>query len=120
MIARLLSGRLAGYFDRPGLLAISSGAMIALSFPNPGLSFLAWVALVPLLIALEESPPRVAFRLGLTCGITAYAVILYWINIVIDPLRASSLVGQHPAVSAAGTLVGHVLRPERLMARVGE
>lgn len=69
-------------FDRRGLLAISSGLLIALSFPNPGLSFLAWIALIPLLIALEESSPRDAFRIGITCGITAYALILYWLNIV--------------------------------------
>ncbi|MGB9081457.1 MAG: apolipoprotein N-acyltransferase, partial [Desulfuromonadaceae bacterium] len=69
-------------FDRRGWLAIASGILIALSFPNPSLSFLAWVALIPLLIALEESSPREAFRVGLTCGITAYAFILYWLNIV--------------------------------------
>ncbi len=69
-------------FDRRGLLAIASGVLIALSFPNPGLSFLAWFSLVPVLIALEESSPRVAFRIGLTCGITGYAIILYWLNIV--------------------------------------
>jgi apolipoprotein N-acyltransferase len=82
MIARLLPGRLVRCFDRPGLLAVSSGAMIALSFPNPALSFLAWIALIPMLIAMEESSPRVAFRIGMTCGITAYAFILYWLNIV--------------------------------------
>lgn len=70
-------------FDRGGLLAMASGALIALSFPNSGLSFLAWIALVPLLIALEGTTPRTAFRLGLTCGLCAYAGILYWINIVI-------------------------------------
>ena len=69
-------------FDRRGWLAIASGVLIALSFPNPGLSFLAWIALIPMLIALEESSPRVAFRIGLTSGITAYALILYWLNIV--------------------------------------
>lgn len=69
-------------FDRRGLLAIASGILIALSFPTPGLSFLAWIALIPLLIALEESSPRTAFRVGMTCGISAYALILYWLNIV--------------------------------------
>ncbi|NTV48560.1 MAG: apolipoprotein N-acyltransferase [Geobacteraceae bacterium] len=64
------------------MLAIASGILIALSFPNPGFSFLAWVALVPLLIALEDIAPQTAFRIGLTCGITAYAIILYWLNIV--------------------------------------
>ncbi len=69
-------------FDRRGVLAIASGILIALSFPNPGLSFLAWIALIPLLIALEGSSPKEAFRIGLTCGIFAYAIILYWLNIV--------------------------------------
>ena len=72
----------AHYFDRRGCLAIASGVLIALSFPNPGFSFLAWVALIPVMIAMEESPPRVAFRIGMTCGITGYAIILYWLNIV--------------------------------------
>jgi apolipoprotein N-acyltransferase len=73
---------LRSFFDRRGLLAIVSGILIALSFPTPGLSFLAWIALIPLLIALEESSPRIAFRIGMTSGITAYAMILYWLNIV--------------------------------------
>ncbi|HIJ80987.1 MAG TPA: apolipoprotein N-acyltransferase [Desulfuromonadales bacterium] len=68
--------------DRRGLLAFTSGVLIALSFPTPGLSLLAWVALIPLLIALEDATPRIAFRVGMTCGITAYALILYWLNIV--------------------------------------
>jgi apolipoprotein N-acyltransferase len=70
------------FLDRRGCLAIASGILIALSFPNPGLSFLAWIALIPLLIAMEECSPREAFRIGLTCGITSYAFILYWLNIV--------------------------------------
>jgi len=82
-VSELISpSRLKELFDRRGWLAIASGILIALSFPNPSLSFLAWVALIPLLIALEESSPRTAFRVGLTCGITAYACILYWLNIV--------------------------------------
>ena len=82
MSGLISTSRFKELFDRRGLLAIASGILIALSFPNPSLSFLAWVALVPLLIALEECSPREAFRVGLTCGITAYAFILYWLNIV--------------------------------------
>jgi apolipoprotein N-acyltransferase len=69
--------------DRPGQLAIVSGVLIAFSFPNANLSFLAWIALIPLLIALEGAVPRTAFRIGFTCGLSAYAIILYWINIVV-------------------------------------
>lgn len=78
-----LHARLTSVFDRAALLAIASGILIALSFPTAGLSFLAWIALIPLLIALEGTTPRTAFRIGFTCGLTAYAIILYWINIVI-------------------------------------
>jgi apolipoprotein N-acyltransferase len=78
----LSTSRFMELFDRRGLLSIASGILIALSFPNPSLSFLAWVALIPLLIALEDSSPQTAFRIGLTCGITGYAFILYWLNIV--------------------------------------
>jgi len=74
---------LAAFFDRSGLLAMVSGALIALSFPTAGFSLLAWVALIPLLISLERVTLRQAFRLGFTCGLTAYAIILYWINIVV-------------------------------------
>jgi len=83
MTLRLLPASLERCFDRPGLLAISSGTMVALSFPNSGLSFLAWIALLPLLTALEGTDLRTAFRLGFTCGLVAYAGILYWINVVI-------------------------------------
>jgi apolipoprotein N-acyltransferase len=83
MSARLLPDRLTKVFDRAGLLAMVSGVMIALSFPNSGLSFLAWIALIPLLVSLEGTTPRTAFRLGFTCGFCAYAGILYWINVVI-------------------------------------
>jgi apolipoprotein N-acyltransferase len=83
MTVRLLTSQPLRFFDRPGLLAIVSGALIALSFPSSGLSFLAWIALIPLLIALEETDLRTAFRLGFTCGLVTYAGILYWINVVI-------------------------------------
>lgn len=82
MTLSLLSSYIVPIFDRRGLLSIASGVLIALSFPTPGFSFLAWIALIPMLVALEGSAPRTAFRIGITCGITAYALVLYWLNIV--------------------------------------
>lgn len=75
--------RIAAIFDRPTLFAITSGVLIALSFPNAGFSFMAWLALIPLLIALEGASLCTAFRVGFTCGVSAYSIILYWVNIVI-------------------------------------
>jgi len=82
MTLRLLRSYIVPIFDRRGMLSIASGVLIALSFPTPGLSFLAWIALIPMLVALEGSTPRTAFRIGMTCGFTAYAFVLYWLNIV--------------------------------------
>ncbi|WP_298268210.1 apolipoprotein N-acyltransferase [Geobacter sp.] len=78
--------RMSGYKAIPRrdyLMALLSGVLLALSFPTPGLSILAWVAFVPLLLACGRKDPRKAFRLGLVTGLSAYAGILYWINIVV-------------------------------------
>lgn len=64
------------------LLALVSGGMLALSFPRPGISLLAWFAFVPLFVAAAGASPKVGFKLGFTAGCAAYAGILYWINIV--------------------------------------
>lgn len=76
------------------LLAVASGVMLALSFPKPAISALAWFAFVPLLTAAAGVYPKVALRLGFAAGFTAYAGILYWLNIVMTtygklPLAAS-------------------------------
>src|SRR5512139_1328941 len=55
-----------------------SGLLLALAFPRPDLSLLAWVALVPLLLVMSRHP----FRSGFAAGGTFFAAILYWVNIV--------------------------------------
>ncbi len=67
---------------RDHLLAALSGVLLALSFPKPGLSILAWFAFVPLFLAIGRKSPRKALRLGFTCGMVAYGGIFYWLNIV--------------------------------------
>lgn len=66
----------------PTLLALFSGLLLALSFPKADLPFLAWIALIPLLIALEGQSPRNAFRLGFLSGLASYAGLIYWVTIV--------------------------------------
>jgi len=67
---------------RDYLLAVLSGVLVALSFPKPALSLLAWFAFVPLLMSLGKKDPEKAFKLGFVCGATAFAGLLYWLNIV--------------------------------------
>ncbi len=79
---------------RPALLAILSGVLIALSFPKADLSFLAWLALIPLLTSIEGRSACSAFKLAFLCGLTAYSGIIYWVVIVMGvyghlPLFAS-------------------------------
>lgn len=59
-----------------------SGVLLAVSFPLPGLSILAWCALVPLLVAIGQQSARNAFRLGFCTGFVSFVGILYWLNIV--------------------------------------
>jgi len=79
-------------------LALVSGALLALSFPRYGHPALAWIALVPLLVALAQRrhPPLKAFLLGLTSGFIYFAGTLYWTGTVIRtfggiPLPAAML-----------------------------
>jgi apolipoprotein N-acyltransferase len=67
---------------RDYILAVLSGVLIALAFPKPAMSFLAWIAFVPLFLAIGKKTPHQAFRLGFIAGLTAYAGLLYWLNIV--------------------------------------
>lgn len=63
------------------LLAAFSGILLFLIFPKFNCSILAWVALVPLLIAIESEGPKVSFGLGLLAGFVSFLGILYWIAI---------------------------------------
>ena len=77
--------------------AILAGVLLALSFPKPGLSPLAWIAFVPLLWSAAEASPRQAFRLGFASGMVAYAGIVYWLTIVMTsygklPLPVSAVL----------------------------
>lgn len=67
---------------RPWVNASLSGILLALSFPKPGLSILAWVAFLPLFYAVREKSAKNAFKFGFLSGFVAYAGIFYWLNIV--------------------------------------
>ncbi|MBT8332676.1 MAG: apolipoprotein N-acyltransferase, partial [Deltaproteobacteria bacterium] len=61
------------------LLAAVSGLLLTGSFPKIGLDWLAWFALVPLLVALANLSARESFRIGFITGLIHYLTLLYWV-----------------------------------------
>lgn len=60
-------------------LAAASGVLLVLSFPLFDYNSLAWVALVPLLIALRGKSIRSSFSLGLITGFISFTGTIYWV-----------------------------------------
>ncbi len=60
-----------------------SGLLLVLSFPKFGHGAVAWVALVPLLVALPGTRRWRAFRLGYVTGAVSALGLLYWIALVV-------------------------------------
>ncbi|MGE0446911.1 MAG: apolipoprotein N-acyltransferase [Vicinamibacterales bacterium] len=75
------------------LLALISGALLALSFPRYGTPAFAWIALVPLLVAisgwrgrpgpLPGVAPSRAFGYGLAAGLVYFIGTIYWTGTVV-------------------------------------
>jgi len=74
-------------------LAAASGALLALSFPRYGHPAFAWIALVPLLLALSGwrgragdlpgLPPLRALSAGMLTGIVYFVGTIYWTSTVL-------------------------------------
>ena len=70
---------------RSWLLSLCSAVLLILAYPSPDWGWLAWGALVPLLLAIEDQSPRCAFLLGYGCGFLSFLGILYWL-IYVSPV----------------------------------
>src|SRR5438067_1455514 len=81
--------------EQPGrggfLLAVAGGLLLAASFPALDLEPLAWVGLVPLLVAARGRRPRAAFALGWTGGLVFYLATVYWVAYTITHYTAVPL-----------------------------
>ena len=56
------------------LYAVLSGLMLTVSFPPGRGEWFVWIALIPLLAAIETQPNRNRFVLGLIAGMTHYRI----------------------------------------------
>ncbi|MBT0662929.1 apolipoprotein N-acyltransferase [Geobacter pelophilus] len=102
------------------LLAVLSGLLLALSFPKPGLSLLAWIALVPLLRSVDKATATQAFKLGLIAGIIAYAGIMYWLVIVMNSYGKLPLVVSVPLMLIMAAYLACYLAGSMALVRAGE
>ena len=81
------------------ILALISGLLLALAFPKPDLGWLAWIALVPLILSLRKAPPRLGFGLGFGFGLVANLGIINW------TVHAMHVYGYIPMVQSVSVLV---------------
>ena len=89
-------------------LALLSAALLVASLPSPDIGSLGWVALVPLLLAMQGLRPGQAASLGLLTGVFASFGIYGWLFEVpsFDLRHAVVLalyVGAYPAIWASAT-----------------
>jgi apolipoprotein N-acyltransferase len=59
--------------------ALLSGAMMALLFPRAGLSALAWICLVPVIVMLLCYPRRSIVLQGIVAGTVFHLGLVYWV-----------------------------------------
>ncbi len=66
--------------NRPKIfLALVSGFMLSAALPKIGADWLAWVALLPLLLAIKNLSPKKSFHLGLLTGLVHFLTLVYWL-----------------------------------------
>ena len=60
-------------------LAGLSGLLLTGAFPNVGLNWLAWFALLPLFAALNDASIRKSFAIGWVFGMVHFLTLVYWV-----------------------------------------
>jgi len=63
------------------MLSVLAGALLVLSFPKPQVSWVAWVGLAPLIIALRGASRARAFVYGWCFGLTFFGGVLWWVTL---------------------------------------
>ncbi|HOK55338.1 MAG TPA: apolipoprotein N-acyltransferase, partial [Armatimonadota bacterium] len=62
-------------------LAVVSGVLMVLAFPKFGLFPLAWISLIPLIVAVNRARWLGSFGLGVITGFVFFGGLLYWISL---------------------------------------
>ncbi|MGH2752618.1 MAG: apolipoprotein N-acyltransferase [Actinomycetota bacterium] len=96
-----------------------SGASLALAFPEPGLGFVAWIAVVPLLTLATGERARRGATLALAFGLGFFGLLLYWISIVGFLGWIVLVVLQAAFLACFGVLWAVLSRFDHGLARIG-
>ena len=62
------------------LLSLFAALLLILSFPKFDFQLLAWIALVPLFLAIKDRTLKIVFGLSFFTGICFFEGVFYWIN----------------------------------------
>lgn len=74
------------------LVAAASGGLMAACFRPLNLHFLAWIALVPWLIALPRLSPAATWLFGIVLGLVFYRIGLDWLIEIAGPIAGATIV----------------------------
>lgn len=80
------------------LLPLLATILLYLASPGPGLAFLAWIALTPLLIFCRQTTPGKAALGGLAAGTLYYLLLVYWVTISMETYGGLSPLVSWPAL----------------------
>src|ERR1700733_13126708 len=86
-------------WQKRSLLALASGATLALSLPNYNLTLLAWISVGLLILASYGARPAIAPLYGFLHAVVFYSMSLNWMAIVVEQY------GNVPPLIAAGLLL---------------
>ncbi|MFC1767486.1 apolipoprotein N-acyltransferase [Candidatus Margulisiibacteriota bacterium] len=76
------------------LFALLSGLLLFITFPPFNLFFIAWFALIPLLIAVKRAKTaKEAFLGGFLCGLVFFGGMLFWVNALMQWAGAWAVIG---------------------------
>ncbi|MBW3595367.1 MAG: apolipoprotein N-acyltransferase [Actinobacteria bacterium] len=87
-------------------VALVTGAILTLAFPEPDVAPLAWIALVPVLYATTNAGPRRGALVWAVFALGFFGTLLSWISVVGWVAWAVLLVVQIPFLVAFGALWG--------------
>jgi len=63
----------------PYFPSLVSGVLLTACFPDSGLYYLAFIAMVPLLFSIQSMTPKQSFYAGFMAGASHYLTLIYWL-----------------------------------------